>query len=155
MFPSIMSGNGRARGRACGGLRAKAEHLVGLLFFRCFALKHLGVAPLLALTSYLPDGSLGGNQLASVPVEVAANQMQSWQAGYDMSVAAMIHGQEIDQIEFYCTNQDQEIQDLQGTSFSATVKIDWSDPIHLRAGEYGAERDPAVGAYDVEFRHER
>ena len=111
--------------------------------------------PSLAPTSYLPDGSLGGNQLASVPVEVSANQMQSWQAGYDMSVAAMIHGQEIDQIEFYCTNQDQEIQDLQGTSFSATVKIDWSDPIHLRAGEYGAERDPAVGAYDVEFRHER
>eukprot|EP01043_Picozoa_sp_COSAG02_P087863 COSAG02_NODE_25069_length_669_cov_2.966667_2_plen_72_part_01 len=35
----------------------------------------------------------------------------------------MIHGQEIDAIEFYLTNQDQQIQDLQGSNFAATLRV--------------------------------
>ena len=111
--------------------------------------------PTLAPPSYLPDGSLGGSQLASVPVIVPPGKVQSWQAGYDCSVPSMIHGQEIDAIEFYLTNQDQQIQDLQGSNFAATLRVSWSDPANLPAGNAGAVYESTVGDRAVEFRPER
>ena len=47
----------------------------------------------------------------SVPILVGENEMQNWQAQYDTSVPSDIHGAEINQIEFYVTNQDQNVQD--------------------------------------------
>ena len=111
--------------------------------------------PTLAPPSYLPDGSMGGSQLASVPVVVPPGKVQSWQAGYDCSVPSMIHGQDIDAIEFYLTNQDQQIQDLQGSNFAATLRVSWSDPANLPAGNAGAVYESAVGDRAVEFTPER
>ena len=49
------------------------------------------------------------------------------------------HGQQINNLEFYITNQDQQVQDMQGTNFNATVQIEWPDPAPPHLGEAGAE----------------
>ena len=64
-------------------------------------------------------------------------------------------GQEFDSIEFYLTNQDQQIQDLQGSNFAATLRVSWSDPANLPAGNAGAVYESTVGDRAVEFRLER
>ena len=101
---------------------------------------------------YLPDGTLGGSQLASVPVLVGENEMQNWQAQYDTSVPSDIHGAEINQIQFYVTNQDQHVQDMQGSNFTATLRILWDDPIPMHPGEAGAVYDQNVDLKAVQFR---
>eukprot|EP01044_Picomonas_judraskeda_P018000 COSAG03_NODE_3487_length_1986_cov_1.843667_1_plen_79_part_10 len=52
-------------------------------------------------------------------------------AVYDNSVPIDSHGQQINNLEFYITNQDQQVQDMQGTNFNATVQIEWPDPAGL------------------------
>ena len=95
--------------------------------------------PTVAPPSYMPNGKMVGAQLASVPVDVAPNQLQNWAATYDNSVPIDSPGQQINNLEFYITNQDQQVQDMQGTNFNATVQIEWPDPAPPNLGEAGAE----------------
>ena len=69
--------------------------------------------PTVAPPSYMPNGKMVGAQLASVPVDVAPNQLQNWAATYDNSVPIDSPGQQINNLEFYITNQDQQVQDEQ------------------------------------------
>ena len=61
----------------------------------------------------------------------------------------------VNTIEFYCTNQDQQIQDFQGCNFAATLRVTWGDPVELRAGNAGAVFEQDVGDRAVEFAPER
>ena len=62
------------------------------------------------------------------------------------------YGAEINQIEFYVTNQDQNVQDMQGSNFTATLRILWDDPIPMHAGEAGVVYDENVDLKAVQFR---
>ena len=101
--------------------------------------------PTVAPPSYMPNGKMVGAQLASVPVDVAPNQLQNWAATYDNSVPIDSHGQQINNLEFYITNQDQQVQDMQGTNFNATVQ-DTSVP---SPGHYGARHSQRVSGAEV------
>lgn len=135
-----------SNGRPVGMLSVDTESNIVNVRSLCFH------CPTLAPPSYLPDGTLGGSQLASVPVLVGEDEMQNWQAQYDTSVPSDIHGAEINQIEFYLTNQDQNVQDMQGSNFTATLRILWDDPIPMRPGEAGAVYDQNVDLKAVQFR---
>ena len=109
--------------------------------------------PTLVPPSYGPDGKQSGAQVASVPVTAPQNSMQTWQATWDSSVPTDLHGATIDSIEFYLTDQNSVVQDLQKTSFQATLRLFYADPLHAKIGEAGAEQDPTVGLRDVTFRY--
>ena len=109
--------------------------------------------PSLVPASYGTDGKMSQSQMASVPVLVGPTQIQSYQAGHDDSVPCDLHGAYISEIEFYLTDQSGSAINLQNSTFQATLRIYYPDPIHPRVGEAGAELDDTVGLKDVTFRY--
>jgi hypothetical protein len=109
--------------------------------------------PSLVPASYGTDGKMSQSQMASVPVLVGPTQIQSYQAGHDDSVPCDLHGAYISEIEFYLTDQSGSAINLQNSTFQATLRIYYPDPIHPRIGEAGAELDDTVGLKDVTFRY--
>lgn len=108
--------------------------------------------PSLIPPSYGPDGHLSLAQMASVPVLVGASQVQSYQASHDDSVPCQLHGSCVSSIEFFITDQSGTKIDMQGSSFQATLRLFYPDPIHPQIGTADAEMDDAVGLRDVMFR---
>eukprot|EP01046_Picozoa_sp_COSAG06_P026306 COSAG06_NODE_2258_length_7221_cov_12.506599_6_plen_72_part_00 len=53
----------------------------------------------------------------------------------------------------YLTDQSGSAINLQNSTFQATLRIYYPDPIHPRIGEAGAELDDTVGLKDVTFRY--
>ena len=92
------------------------------------------------------------NSLISVPVLVGASQVQSYQASHDDSVPCQLHGSCVSSIEFFITDQSGTKIDMQGSSFQATLRLFYPDPIHPQIGTADAEMDDAVGLRDVMFR---
>ena len=84
--------------------------------------------PTLCQTSYNANGKLHGAQMASIPIEVAQGQLQTYSARYDNSMPTDLHGGSINAIEFYLTDQDDNLVDLQGSTFVATLRVFWDDP---------------------------
>jgi hypothetical protein len=107
--------------------------------------------PTLVSSSYDQQGRMQGAQLASIPVQVPANDVQVWGAAYDNSVPCAIHGGSIDNIDFYLTNQDNERLSFQKTSFQATIRIYWDDPVPPAMGSAGAEAEDAYGIRDIHY----
>ena len=58
----------------------------------------------------------------------------------------------ISKIEFYLTDQDGHAINLQKSTFQATLRVFYPDPIHPKIGEAGAEKDETIGLRDVIFR---
>ena len=108
--------------------------------------------PTLCQTSYNANGKLQGAQMASIPIDVAQGQLQTYAASYDNSMPTDLHGGSIDSIEFYLTDQDDNMVDLQGSTFVATLRVFWDDPVHAHLGEAGAEMDETIGIKDVQTR---
>ena len=109
--------------------------------------------PSLVPASYGTDGKLSQSQMASVPVLVGPSQVQSYQAGHDDSVPATLHGAYISEIEFFLTDQAGTAVDLQKSTFQATLRVFYPDPVHPRVGTAGAEMDETIGLRDVTFRY--
>jgi hypothetical protein len=107
--------------------------------------------PTLVNSSYDQQGRMQGAQLASIPVQVPANDVQVWGASYDNSVPCAIHGGSIDSLDFYLTNQDNERFSFQKTSFQATIRIYWDDPVPPPMGSAGAEAEDAYGIRDIQY----
>jgi hypothetical protein len=109
--------------------------------------------PTLVPASYGTDGKLSLAQMSSmVPVVVGQNEIQTFQAQYDNSVPCDIHGVSVDEIEFYLTDQDGNSINLQKSTFQATLRLFYDDPIHPKIGEAGAEMDSTIGLRDILFR---
>ena len=109
--------------------------------------------PTLVSATYGTDGKLSQAQMASVPVLVGQNEIQNYQAQYDNSVPCDLHGADINAIDFYLTDQTGAAIDLQKSTFQATLRIYYPDPIHPKIGEAGAEQDDTIGIRDVTFRY--
>ena len=107
--------------------------------------------PTLVSSSYDQSGRLQGAQLASIPISVPANDVQIWGASYDNSVPCAIHGGSVDSIAFYLTNQDGERLSFQKTSFQATLRLYWDDPVPPPIGSAGAEAEDAYGMRDIKY----
>jgi hypothetical protein len=108
--------------------------------------------PTLCQTSYAADGKLAGAQMACVAVNVPAGNIQTYQASYDNSIPCDLHGGNIDHVEFFLTDQDDNRIDFQGSPFTATIRVFWADPVHAHVGEAGAEMDETIGIRDIQTR---
>lgn len=108
--------------------------------------------PSLVPATYGPDGKLSAAQMCSVPVLVGQNQIQTFQASYDNSTPCDLHGANINEIEFYLTDQAGKLINLQKSTFQATIRVFYPDPIHPHVGEADAEKDPLIGLRDYAFR---
>ncbi|MGZ0214141.1 MAG: hypothetical protein ACKVI4_16815 [Actinomycetales bacterium] len=107
--------------------------------------------PSLVNSSYDQHGRMQGAQLASIPIQVPANDVQVWSASYDNSVPCAVHGGTVDSLAFYLTNQDNERLSFQKTSFQATIRLYWADPVPPPVGSAGAEAEEAFGLRDVKY----
>ena len=105
--------------------------------------------PSLVSSSYNQYGERAGALMANVPITVASNSVQAWQAKYDSSIPCSLHGGNIDSIDFFLTNQNSEMLDLMKQDWLATVRLSWDKPSAPPMGSFGADSESAYGLRDV------
>ena len=105
------------------------KHAAKIQMVRAVAM-HL---PGLVRSSYDRNGDETGAQVASVPIQVPPGSAQSWEAKSPLFVPIGAAGSYIETINWFLTNEDGILLDMQGGRFEATIVVSWpaakgSDP---------------------------